>query len=298
MNILAPIVLFVYSRPELTRFTVEALQRNHLAQESDLYIYSDAAKHSSIETQVAEVRKYIKSISGFHSITIIERKNNFGLSNSIISGVTEIIEKFERIIVLEDDLITSPFFLQYMNDALIYYTYDERVISIHGYVYPVKQQLQSTFFLTGTDCWGWGTWNRGWKLFNPDGRYLLNALKKKNLAAAFDFDNSYKYTKMLKNQIAGKIDSWAVRWHASAFIEEKLTLFPGISLVNNIGESDSATHTKSLQEFQTSVAQEPISLGDIVIEENNDARLAFIQFFRSIRQSFFQKFYYKLKSIF
>ena len=298
MNILAPIVLFVYSRPELTRFTVEALQRNHLAQESDLYIYSDAAKHSSIETQVAEVRKYIKSISGFHSITIIERKNNFGLSNSIISGVTEIIEKFERIIVLEDDLITSPFFLQYMNDALIYYTYDERVISIHGYVYPVKQQLQSTFFLTGTDCWGWGTWNRGWKLFNPDGRYLLNALKKKNLAAAFDFYNSYKYTKMLKNQIAGKIDSWAVRLHASAFIEEKLTLFPGISLVNNIGESDSATHTKSLQEFQTSVAQEPISLGDIVIEENNDARLAFIQFFRSIRQSFFQKFYYKLKSIF
>lgn len=297
MNVLAPIALFVYSRPEHTALTVQALHNNVFASDSRLYIFSDAAKSEQEIPRIAEVRSYLRTVEGFASVTIIEREKNFGLAASIIDGVTTLIEKFGRVIVVEDDLVTSPYFLQYMNEALEKYEHEEKVISIHGYSYPTKKPLPETFFLRGTDCWGWATWKRGWKLFEPDSRVLLAELKKRNLIYQFDFDGTYRYTTMLKEQIAGKIDSWAVRWHASAFLAEKLTLFPGRSLVNNIGGDDRATHTKSLTEFQRRVAQAPIVLDDIPIEENTFARQQYVEFFRAYKGSFMKRIANKIKSL-
>ena len=145
--------------------------------------------------------------------------------------------------MLEDDLLTSPYFLDFMNEGLSIYEEDEKVISIHGYVYPISEKLPETFFLRGADCWGWATWKRGWDLFEPDGGLLLNKLEESKQTEEFDFNRSYPYTQMLKDQINGKTNSWAVRWYASAFLQNKYTLYPGKSLVSNIGGDGSGTNT-------------------------------------------------------
>ena len=148
-----PIALFVYNRLGHTQRTIEALKKNILAEDSDLIVFSDAQKSEAEADAVCEVRKFIREIDGFKSVSLVEREVNLGLARSIIDGVTTIVSKYGRIIVLEDDMVTSQYFLTYMNEALEKYADDDRVVSIHGYVYPVKQSLPEAFFLPGADCW-------------------------------------------------------------------------------------------------------------------------------------------------
>src|SRR3989344_4735411 len=208
---LAPIALFVYNRPEHTRRTVEALLKNEGASESALFVFSDAAKNPVAAEGVQEVRAYLKTITGFKSIEILERRENYGLARSIVEGVTDLTNRFGQVIVLEDDLVTSPYFLRYMNEALALYADEERVVSIHGYVYPVTGTLPETFFLRGTDCWGWATWKRGWDLYEADGAKLLAELKSNNFLESFDFGGAYRFSDMLRRQVRGANDSWAIR---------------------------------------------------------------------------------------
>jgi glycosyltransferase involved in cell wall biosynthesis len=282
---LSPIVLFVYNRPWHTRQTVKALQKNELADRSDLFIYSDSPKDEQTEKAVQKVREYIHTIDGFKTVTIREREENMGLAGSIIDGVTAVVNEYGRVIVLEDDLVTSPFFLRYMNDALNLYKCEEKVISIHGYIYPLSEKLPSTFFLRGADCWGWATWKRGWDLLEGDGQKLLNELEEKRLARLFDFNEAYGYTQMLRDQIAGKNNSWAVRWYASAFLRERFTLYPGISLIQNIGFDRASTHCGTSDVFDVKLPQEPISVRPIDIIENLEARKAIEDYFRSLKPS-------------
>jgi hypothetical protein len=291
----SPIVLFVYNRPWHTRQTVEALQKNPLAAQSDLFIYSDGPKKFDQTENVREVREYIRTVTGFLSVSVIERDDNLGLANSIITGVTEIVNRFGRIIVLEDDMVTSPYFLRYMNEALDKYEKEERVISIHAYTYPVKGALPETFFLRGADCWGWATWKRGWSLFEPDGNKLLAKIHKKNLQQLFDYNGSYRFTKMLKDQIAGLNDSWAIRWYASAFLNERLTLYPGRSLVQNIGTDQSGSHCGNTNVFVSDAAITPVVITPISIEEISKVRKTFESYFRSISPSFIRKILQCLK---
>lgn len=295
ITIKAPIVVFVYNRLDHTRRTIDSLKQNFLAQDSDLIIFSDASKSENQSGQVAEVRSYINQIEGFKSITIIERKINYGLARSIIDGVTKIVNKYGRVIVLEDDMVTSPHFLTYMNEALNKYADDDRVISIHGYVYPTKEKLPEAFFLKGADCWGWATWKRGWDLFNPDGRSLLNELKSKKLIKEFDFDGTYSFSKMLKDQITGKNDSWAVRWYASAFLANKLTLYPGKSLVHNIGNDDSGSHCGQSRLMDADLTVTPINCHDVSVEHSIQGYVAFERFFRTVNPSFLIKVLRRLK---
>jgi len=239
---LAPIALFTYNRLRHARQTIEALQKNELAEESDLFIFSDGASSEKHIEKVKDVRNYIKTVCGFKSVTIIEREKNLGLANSIIKGVTEVVNKYGKIIVLEDDIVTTSTFLLFMNKSLDLYENNDKVISISGYVYPISYNKQEVFFIKGADCWSWATWKRGWALFNANGIELYNSIKKENKIKEFNFDNSYNYFRMLKNQIKGKNDSWAIRWYASAFLNDKLTLYPSKSLVTNIGLDDSGTH--------------------------------------------------------
>lgn len=280
----APIALFVYNRPWHTRQTVEALLANAEASETPLYVFSDAPRNEAASLAVAEVRSYIRDIVGFKAVTIIERETNIGLARSIIGGVTRLCGKYGRVIVMEDDLVTSPYFLRFMNDALDIYDSDERVVSIHGYVYQVKATLPETFFLRGADCcWGWATWKRGWNLFEPDGRLLLRELVHQKLVYRFDYDGTYPYTRMLKNQIKGKNNSWAIRWHASAFLENRFTLYPGRSLVLNIGFDSSGTHCSTTNQYACDIADSPINVDPIPVEENEFARQQIVRFFKATR---------------
>ena len=294
----APICLFVYNRLDHTKRTIDALRKNWLAEESDLVIFSDAPKSETKPGRVQEVRYYIQQINGFKSVSIVERETNLGLARSIIDGVTTIVNKYGRIIVLEDDMVTSPHFLTYMNEALEKYADDDRVISIHGYVYPVKEPLPEAFFLPGADCWGWATWDRGWKLFNSDGQYLLDELKRRKLTQAFDYNGTYPFLKMLKNQIKGKNDSWAIRWFVSAFLAGGLTLYPGRSLVLNIGNDSSGTNCRNTNDFDAEVSCTPIKLTDYSVEVSGQAMSAFENHFRELKVSRFWNAIRKLVNFF
>lgn len=285
----APVALFVYNRPDHTRRTIDALKQNSLAEDSELIVFSDAAKSEAQAEAVREVRKYIGEIKGFKSVTIVEREANLGLARSIIDGVTTIVDKYGRIIVLEDDIVTSPHFLAYMNEALERYAQDERVASIHAYVYPCNQPLPEAFFLLGSDCWGWATWQRGWAQFNPDGQHLLDELKRRKLIRAFDFNGTYPFSKMLEGQIKGINDSWAVRWHASAFLAGKLTLYPGRSLVHNIGNDNSGTHCGDSDRHDTELSQTPIDLSNIEVKPSEEGRHAFERFLRQSKEGLWRR---------
>jgi hypothetical protein len=280
-----PIVLFVYNRPDHTKLTIEALRNNELAAESDLIVFSDGQKSKASALQVSEVRELVAKVTGFRSVNIIVRERNYGLAQSIISGVTETVFARNRVIVLEDDIVTSPYFLRYMNEALDLYEHDEEVVSIHGYVYPVKAKLPETFFLRGADCQGWATWKRGWDLFEPDGRKLLSELRQRGLEKDFDFGGTYDYTRMLRGQIAVRNNSWAVRWYASAFLRGKLTLYPGVSLLRNIGFDSSGVHCRSTTVFDAETAKRPLRLERIPIKEDEYARACFADYFSSSQSS-------------
>lgn len=282
----APITLFAYARPGHTQRTIEALLRNIEANKHDLIVYSDAPHSPEKSQAVSAVRDYLQTIEGFRSVTINNRPHNYGLAKSIIDGVSEVLLHHERIIVVEDDMVTSPYFLTYMNEALECFADDDRVISVHGYVYPVQQALPEAFFLRGADCWGWATWRRGWVHFNPDGQALLDELERRGLSKEFDFNGSYEYSKMLKDQIKGRNDSWAIRWYASAFLADKLTLYPGRSLVHNIGNDSSGTHCGSDASYDVKLSGAVINLLGLKVAESKVARAAFEAFFWSIKVSF------------
>ena len=280
MNVLAPIVVFTYNRPEHTQRTLNALLINPLANESDIIIYSDSARTANHNKAVDEVRSYLSELTGFRSIKVIHRDKNFGLAESIIQGVTEVLQQSEKVIVLEDDMVVSPYFLEYMNEALEQFVDDDRVISVHGYVYPVDIELPEAFFLPGADCWGWATWRRGWALFNSNGQYLLDELVRRHLIQEFDYNGAYPFLSMLKDQIKGANDSWAIRWHASAFLAVKLTLYPGRSLIHIVGNDSSGTHCGDLDSMDAKLSETKINFKNVIVDVSPIALEAFENYFK------------------
>ncbi len=254
----APIALFVYNRIGCLIQTVYALRKNELAEQSDLFIFSDGGKNKSEWEKIKFIRDYCKEISGFKSVKVIESSRNLGLATSIIRGVNWVLSQHDRVIALEDDLVTSPYFLRFMNDALDLCEKDGQTISISGYVYPIKD-LPETFLIRGADCLGWATWKRGWDLFDYRSQFLLKAVKpfKKD----FDFNGSYPFYKMLKKKAKGKLDSWAINWYASAYLNDKYTLYPGKSLVKHIGNDLLATHRQKGDWLGIELSDTPIRLG-------------------------------------
>ncbi len=277
----APVCLFAYNRPVHLAQTIAHLARNELADQTPLIVYSDAAKDPAALAGVQEVRAICQRITGFASVTVVERDVNWGLARSIIDGVTATVNRFGMVIVLEDDLLTSPYFLRYMNDALAIYRDDERVISAHGYLLPMRGQHPETFFLRGTDCWGWGTWKRGWDFFCESGPELLAQLRQSRREREFDYDNTYDFVRMLEDQIAGRNDSWAIRWYASAFLADKLTLYPGKSLVANIGNDGTGIHSGSTTRFDAALSTRPIQVGGVPVGHDRRMYLAKARFFTS-----------------
>ncbi len=266
----APIALFVFNRPLHTKATLESLSRNPESSQSDIFVFSDGPRSAADEETVGQVRDCIANASGFRSMKVVQRSENFGLARSIISGVTEILETSDRIIVLEDDLITSPHFLKYMNAALDCYIDDERVGSVHAYMYPIEG-LPDFFFMKGGDCWGWGTWRDRWRLLETDGGRLLLRLTKQGLLREFDKTGGNHMVRMLTDQIRGINSSWFIRWHASLFLNGKLTLQPGRSFVQNIGSDNSGTHCSTTDMFDVVARSSFDGLPPLEVDENRAA---------------------------
>ena len=277
----SPIAIFAYNRPLHLQRTIEALQQNPESSESELFIFSDGAK-TGTEKQVSEVRQVAHSVTGFLSIQIIERNQNIGLAQNIITGINAVLESHKTIIVLEDDLVTSPHFLQFMNRALELYENDERVASVHGFVNPVKGSLPETFFLQHPSSWGWATWQRAWKYFESDGSKLLQQLESEQLTHRFDFEGNYRFTRMLQRQIAGINNSWAIRWYASVLVNDLFCLFPGHPLLENIGNDGSGENCFNDRIYDHHFSSEPVIPVRIQVSENAKARKQYAKYFYSI----------------
>ena len=253
----SPITLFTYNRPQHTKKTVEALQKNKLSKESILYVFSDGPKKQEDVIKVKEVREYIKTIKGFKKVLIKESKKNKGLANSIISGVTEVINKYNKVIVLEDDLITSSCFLEYMNEALDFYQDYGRIFTVSGYSYPIKIPVdynEDVFIDYRSSSYGWGTWKNRWEKIDWDMSDYFEFINDKQLLKAFNRSGT-DLTEMLKKQKEGQIDSWAIRRTYSQFRHKCYTLFPRYNLVRNIGVGIDSTHTKNGGKFNKELLQ-------------------------------------------
>lgn len=246
----APIVIFVYNRLDHTQQTIEALANNTLAQESCVFIYSDAAKTEKGIDKVNDVRRYIDSLANqslFKAVTIIKAEKNRGLANSVIHGVTETINNYGKVIVVEDDLVTTPDFLTYMNKALEFYEKDQTIWSISGYSFSMKipkSYRHDIFYSYRASSWGYATWADRWNTVDWDVKdyddFKINKQKRKQMNRG-----GLDMAKMLDDQMAGRVDSWAIRWCYEQSKQNKYTVYPVYSRVKNIGLDGSGTHSKS-----------------------------------------------------
>ncbi len=247
---LSPIVLFVYNRPWHTKQTVEALVKNELAKDSLLYIFSDGAKSDKDVNKVNEVREYIKTIKGFKDIIITESESNKGLANSIINGVTEVINKHGKVIVLEDDLVTSQSFLYYMNKLLNKYENEKQIYSVTAYNHPKKlikipeDYSYDAYFCSRACSWSWGTWKNRWENVDWEVKDYNEFIKNKKLQKKFN-QGGNDMSNMLTSQMNGKIDSWAIRWCYHHFKNNAYCVYPTKSYINNIGHDGSGVHCGS-----------------------------------------------------
>lgn len=242
----APIAVFTYNRLEHLEKTILSLSKNRGAIESNLFIFSDGPKNENDLILVNEVRKYLTHINGFKSVNLIYSEVNLGLSRSITQGINYVLQSYDNIIVLEDDLITSECFLDYMNEALQLYKNDTQVCEIMGYSFIEKyvdlNKIDTTFFLRGGDSLGWGTWRRAWKFYEENTQILINELYESGLVNLFNKSGSHDFFSMLNMQLNGQIDSWAIRWYASTFLKNMLTLYPTKSMVLHIGNDGKGTN--------------------------------------------------------
>jgi hypothetical protein len=279
---LAPICLFTYNRPYETKLTIEALKLNFLASSSELYIFSDGPKNNESFEKVRDVRNYIKNIDGFKIIKIIESTVNKGLANSIIEGVTQIINQYEKVIVMEDDLVTQPNFLKFMNHALDFYEQEKKIQSVNGYSVLLKSPVKEIYFQTRPFPWGWGTWKDRWtedifdkqrlKLLIQSDRILLKQFKRKC---------GNDISKMLIDSINSKNDSWYVRWTFDHFMRKNYSLFPYKAYIENIGHNIESTHCKGINTYISEMNEDTEyihELSDFYVPDKNSVK-EFLEYF-------------------
>ena len=279
---ISPILVFSYNRPSHLRRTLEALSNNDLASESILYIYCDGAKEDATEEQklrVSENREVAHSAKGFKELHVVEREKNVGLKVNIVNAVTEVVNRFGRVITLEDDVVTSKGFLRYMNDALDLYADEEKVMHVSAYMWPHKGKLPDTFFFeVPYPGGGWATWARAWKHYNDDCGYLYDYWKN-------DWDRFNRFggdylQRQLEANYRGTMNTWFIKWHAVMLMREGLTLYPHTSLTNNIGFDSEATNCYVTTKFDVDKLAEQVSVKPIALEENKKASRIIYDFYQ------------------
>lgn len=268
---LAPVVMFTFNRLDHTKQTIEALKLNTLANDTELFIFSDGPRNEEEAKKVKLVREYIKSIDGFKHIEIIESEKNKGLAKSVIQGVTEIINKYGKVIVLEDDLVTSKFFLEYMNEGLNLYEERNDIWSISGYgpnINIPSNYSDDVYMARRGSSWGWATWKNRWDLVDWDITEYKEFIKNRKEVNKFN-EFGKDLSPMLEDQIKGRIDSWAIRWVFNQYKKDMWTIYPIKSLVKNIGNDLSGTHTTTTTNFEVDLTKSMPTL-KYSIEENKE----------------------------
>jgi glycosyltransferase involved in cell wall biosynthesis len=271
------------------RRTLSYLQKNLLAAESRLFIFSDGPKTDADQASVEEVRALANEVTGFKSVKVIARKENLGLANSIIIGVSQLVSEFGKIIVFEDDLISSPYTLQYFNEGLAKYQYDDKVMHIGSYMYNLDDKtLPDAFFYRIATSWGWATWARAWRDFEPD---IDKLMAQFNLEQKYNFSIEYtmNFWKQMEEFKAGRNNSWAIRWYASIFLKGGLTLNPSRSLVHNIGHDGTGVHSNIENMYGVNVAEKPVKDFPIEIKENEQAHQAIKRFLKKRKGTLLQR---------
>ena len=281
MNNLAPIVLFVYNRLDHTKRTVEALKKNSLAINSDLYIVSDGYKEESDRKDVELVRQYISQINGFNKVRVVYRKKNLGLARNIISGVTTVIKKYGKVIVLEDDIVTSESFLEFMNSALEKYEDKKRVMSISGYIPEIKKEsLPESFFLPWFDCWGWATWKDRWEKFERNPKSLIrdtNYFQRKYININ---GNALDLWNQVIDNYRNKRKTWAIFFHVIICQNKGLVFYPRDSYCFNAGFDGTGENCTITNMYNTKMGTLNISNYPEEIISNKQAVLAYEEFNR------------------
>lgn len=252
-----PVCLFVYNRLKEIKLTIDALQKNYLSEETDVYIFLDGPRNMDDEPKVEEVRKYINSIRGFRRVFVKENKKNLGLSRSVILGVSQVVNIKGAVIVIEDDLVTQPNFLTFMNNALRFYASHDNVSTICGFSHDLPElnaYQDDVYFGYRPSSWGWGTWEKDWFDMVWEHDHYKKIIKKPRNWIRLLMGGS-DIPQMLTNELRGKIDSWAIRWTTSQILADKIAVYPRKSLVSNIGIGEFATNTKRSIRFTTSLDQ-------------------------------------------
>lgn len=262
---LAPVTIFVYKRPRHTEKMLDSLLENTEVRDTPLTVYCDGPRPGDDVTAIAETRELVKR--KLPHAEVVESDKNKGLSASIIEGVTKSCEQYGRTIVIEDDLILSPVFIDYMNRSLDKYGGVDRVMHISGYCPAVNQQLPPTFFYREPDCWGWATWQRAWQHFDTDAQQMAMKIYQQKKIKKFNNNHCFLFWEMLLRQARGDIDSWAIRWYAAMFLKEGLSLYPSNSLVQNRGFDASGEHCPESSFYDVDLSEDVPEMNDEV-EEN------------------------------
>lgn len=281
----APVALFVYNRPDHTRQTLEALARNRRSSETPLYVFADGAKPGATAAEherIAATRALVCSQPWTREVTLIESSTNLGLADSIVGGVRRVLAEHDRIIVLEDDIVTSPGFLEYMNQALELYAEEPRVMHLSGYMYPLGLRSRDTAMLRILSCWGWATWRRAWKHYDDDVEAHLARLDTPHRVRKFNVEGHADFHRQLLDNRSGRIRSWAVKWYASWLARGGLSVFPTQSLVRNIGHDGSGVHCDANDRFDTTLV-DSIPVRRLPVRENLSLRWRINEFYRSGR---------------
>lgn len=281
----APVALFVYNRPDHTRRTLEAFARNRLSADTPLYVFADGPKPGASladHERIAATRALVCSEPWARNIHLVESAENRGLAASILAGIRHVLAGHDRVIVLEDDIVTSPGFLEFMNRALELYANEPRVMHLSGYMYPLGLRAAGTVFLRILSCWGWATWRRAWAHYDDNIETHLARLDTPHRIRKFNIEGHADFHRQLLDNRSGRIRSWAVRWYASWLAQDGLSLFPTRSLVRNIGHDGTGVHCHADARFDTPLA-DSVSVRRIPLRENISVRWRINEFYRSGR---------------
>jgi hypothetical protein len=287
----APIALFLYRRPQHTLRCLQSLARNPEFLDSPLYLFCDGPKDAADADVVAEVRRIAHGLTHARKV-VVEAPRNCGLANSVIAGVTRVVQEHGRVIVVEDDLVLAPTFLAFMNQSLHHYRDDSHVMQVSGHMYPVDTgSARDAVFMPMASSWGWATWDRAWRRFDPDMREFQTLVEQSALRRQFDIDGAVPYFSILKRQRAGKADSWFIRWYLSLFMHGGMTLYPCQSLVRNEGFDGTGVHCGTGgSPYDAPDAQPGRPLTNLPDTDHVDAHaLARVRTFLAARNTFWQR---------
>ena len=291
----SPVALFSYNRIYTLKKTLKSLKANYLADQTNIFIFSDGPKDLEDSISILEIRNYVKNFVGFKKIFLIERESNLGLSKNIVDGIDHVLAENNSVIVLEDDIVTSKYFLKFMNDALITYENSENVCQVSGYSYlekySNKYEIDDTYFIKGGDCMAWGTWKSSWNLFTEDAQNMYDQIKQKKLDKLFNRNNSYNYLKMLKARASEKNQSWAICWYAINFLKNNYTLYPLKTFAQHIGNDKNATNyiPTNKDGLKVNLYDKDVKVSKIKVLEKTSTKLAYEEFLKDLRGNFIER---------